>query len=123
MSDFFLPQMGDVLTEGVILALFADASGPGFAALGDRRARCCARERQAPKNPAAWERSRLSKSWCPDIKQPAMWQRPESSELEVLRRPVYVLRRLTTVGNRTRDGPENHGIPGSNPVPATFIIC
>jgi hypothetical protein len=24
MSDFFLPQMGDVLTEGVILALFAD---------------------------------------------------------------------------------------------------
>jgi hypothetical protein len=24
MSDFFLPQMGDVLTEGVILVLFAD---------------------------------------------------------------------------------------------------
>ena len=29
MSDFFLPQMGEVLKEGVILALFADASGPG----------------------------------------------------------------------------------------------
>src|SRR5215203_4081621 len=65
MSDFFLPQMGDVLTEGVILALFADASGPGFAALGDRRARCCSRERQAPKKPAARERScsRGSAAW------------------------------------------------------------
>jgi hypothetical protein len=29
MSDFFLPQMGEVLKEGVILALIADASGPG----------------------------------------------------------------------------------------------
>jgi oligopeptide/dipeptide ABC transporter ATP-binding protein len=43
--------------------------------------RSCARERQAPKNPAAWERYRLSRSRYPAIEQPATWPRPEASEL------------------------------------------
>ena len=33
-----------------------------------------------PKNPAAWERSRLSRSLYPAIEQPATWPRPEASE-------------------------------------------
>lgn len=37
MSDFFLPQMGEVLKDGVILALFADASGPGCGERAQRK--------------------------------------------------------------------------------------
>jgi hypothetical protein len=44
MSDFFLPQMGDVLTEGVILALFADASGPRCAERGVKKGGCLQKE-------------------------------------------------------------------------------
>ena len=40
MSDFFLPQMGEVLKDGVILALFADASGPGCGERGVKKDGC-----------------------------------------------------------------------------------
>jgi hypothetical protein len=39
MSDFFLPQMGEILTEGVILALFAD-SCPGCGERGVKKDGC-----------------------------------------------------------------------------------
>ena len=52
-----------------------------WAAASTPAVRCCARERQAPKNHSAWERFLLSRSLYPAIEQPATWPQPQASEL------------------------------------------
>jgi oligopeptide/dipeptide ABC transporter ATP-binding protein len=71
------PEVGRRRTHKVLTGEPPDPAHIPRAAASTPVVRCCAREKQAPKNPAAWERSRLSKSLHPAIEQPATWPRPE----------------------------------------------
>jgi oligopeptide/dipeptide ABC transporter ATP-binding protein len=77
------PEVGRRRTHKVLTGEPPDPAHIPRAAASTPAVRCCARERRAPRNPAAWERSLLSRSLCPAIEQPATWPRPKASELAV----------------------------------------